>query len=43
MDRRGRLFECENCGLAVRRSFGQGIEIVKNPGLELTLEEVGNL
>jgi ribosomal protein S27AE len=42
MEQRGRLFECANCGLAARRSFSQGMEIVKHPGLELALEEVGN-
>ncbi len=41
MERRGRFFECPTCGLAVSRSFGLGLGIEREGGLELSLGEGG--
>ena len=41
MERYGRRYECSSCGLRMSRSFGLGIEIDPGPGLELSLEGVG--
>jgi ribosomal protein S27AE len=40
MERRGRRFECPSCGLRLRQT-GLGIEIIRSPVLELSLEGVG--
>jgi hypothetical protein len=40
MERYGRRFECLSCGLRLRKT-GLGIEISRGPGLELSLEGVG--
>ena len=41
MDPRGRFYECPNCGLAVSRSFGLGLGMEREGGLELSLGEGG--
>ena len=41
MDPRGRLYECPACGLAVSRSFGPGLAIEREGGLDLSLGEGG--
>src|SRR3712207_1368033 len=39
MDPRGKFYECPTCGLAVSRSFGLGLAIERDGGLELSLGE----
>jgi len=41
MERRGRRFVCPSCGLRMTRGYGLGVTIQPGPGLELSLEGVG--
>src|SRR3954449_1184902 len=41
MERRGRRFLCPACGLRMTRGYGLSVTIQQGPGLELSLEGVG--